>query len=65
MARDIKCHLKGGPRDGDTVSYGQPLPKTLVISSDKGFQDYTRKPGSTTFVHADDIAKWKEIGAWQ
>ena len=55
--RSKQCLLKieGGPRAGDLVQYGQPLPDRLVLSSSKGWVDYVRKPSTTTYVVADDI----------
>lgn len=46
---DVK--LEGGPRDGDIVNYGQPLPNTLVIKTERGWVDYYRKPGSSTYTY--------------
>ena len=56
-SKQVSVLLKGGPRDGDVVNYGQPLPKTLVLSSDLGYVDYYRKPGTTTYISADSIPK--------
>lgn len=54
-SRQVSVLLKGGPRDGDAVTYGQPLPKTLVVASDQGYQDYERKPNTTTYIHKFDM----------
>lgn len=50
-SRQVSVSLTGGPRDGDRVLYGQPLPKTLVVSSEIGYVDYYRKPGTTTYEY--------------
>ena len=51
-SKQVAVHLEGGPRDGDVITYGQPLPKTLVVhSKGAGWNDYQRKPNTTTYVH--------------
>jgi len=51
-SKQLLVTLEGGPRDGDHVHYGQPLPKTIVVhSKNAGWVDYQRKPNSTTYVY--------------
>ena len=55
-SRQVALKLTGGPCDGDMVTYGQPLPETLVVhSKTAGWVDYTRKPATTEYVYADKI----------
>lgn len=50
--------LQGGPRNGDRVKYGQPLPKNLVVySKGAGWQDYYRKPNTSTYIHVAETRK--------
>lgn len=53
-SRQCFVELQDGPRDGDHVEYGQPLPETLVVSSRIGWVDYSRKGGTSQYVYADD-----------
>lgn len=51
-SKQVSVRLQGGPRDGDLVTYGQPLPKTLVVYSDtEGWTDYHRKPRTTVYEY--------------
>lgn len=55
-SKQINIYLQGGPRDGDLLRYGQPLPKVLVVHGETGWKDYFRKPNSTTYIYqAGDV----------
>lgn len=56
-SKQVSLTLQGGPRDGDRVTYGQPLPKTLVVSTNNGWQEYYRKPQTTTYIYANDLLR--------
>lgn len=61
-SRQVAVKLTGGPRDGDVVTYGQPLPPNLVVfAKDAGkWVDYYRKPNSTEYLAGKEF--WQEYG---
>lgn len=50
-SRQIALKIEGGPRHGDIVTYGQPLPKILVLHTGNGWEDHVRKGKTSTYVY--------------
>lgn len=53
--KNAKVKLIGGPRHGESYPYPSPLPKELVFQLPDGQEAYFRKPGTTTYVYADEV----------